>query len=1005
MCKLYTHSVKLLNTTTHGRKTMLFEKLAAAITRHYKKIIAAWIVVLLLSVPLMFRVNDVVIYQETEAMPKEVEATTAGKIIENNFAVYNSTITIVIRSDDVTGQNIKDFTMNLETELANASKSGRIKYFESYMSIYTLYASTIESLSEKILAGIGEAQNQTNDISGMIYGGPKFYINMWPNTPISFDTFNNTWNLYNRAFLSQLSNETVSLQYGYHYIYWQNWNASFITNATLAINERVSLVVNMSLPALLNTSSLFDIQTKSFMMLVKQSFNIGNFNNESLIQNFSMNLITNTLPSQMGIPLTNELVNFIHELAALQNNSRERLEEFSRTIIEKNDIKKYPLQVPEFIKNFINVPKNDTMILLIYFNKSSGFAENGGGKPILKNVDEIRSIVENLKAKSGGGITTYVTGDAAISSDIEEQSNKDVERIDPATIIIVIVLVVLFFGSVVTPIVSLGMIGVGLAISQGALYIVGKYIANIHYSAVTFMFVALLGIGTDYCIFILARYREELRNGATNTDAVRTSVTWAGESIATSGATVMIGFGAMGLINFPLLKTMGMVLAIGVCTILLIALTLLPSVLLLLGDRVFWPKTDFTAWRKNKAKNNSDKSSKKKTGYFENSAKISMKYAKVIVAIALLVSIPTTMAVLTLNTSYDMIAGMPNVESKKGIDAMSEGFGKGNILKTQIVVQYSGDVLQNNTIKTEILDSIEYLCAELSNISNVKRIDGPTRPVGEPIQYTNLSGLQPIVQEMYADIMRRSVGRDNKTILLYLTLDEEPYADKSIKTIRDVRNKIIDIKTNDNNQNAIALKNSDIYVGGPTAGTYDISLLINDNFVMMAVVVFTGIFVILLFVLGSVLIPLRLILTIILSISWTLAAAMFVFLTFVGIPILWLMPLILFIVLMGLGMDYDIFLCTRIREEVTKGKSDEEAIATAVKQTGGIISICGVIMAGALGTMMFSTLGMLKQFGFALFFAILLDAMIVRIYLVPAIMVLMKKWNWWAPFGLQRVKR
>jgi RND superfamily putative drug exporter len=117
------------------------------------------------------------------------------------------------------------------------------------------------------------------------------------------------------------------------------------------------------------------------------------------------------------------------------------------------------------------------------------------------------------------------------------------------------------------------------------------------------------------------------------------------------------------------------------------------------------------------------------------------------------------------------------------------------------------------------------------------------------------------------------------------------------------------------------------------------------------------------------------------------------------------MPLILFIVLMGLGMDYDIFLCTRIREEVAKGKSDEEAITTAVKSTGGIITICGVIMAGALGTMMFSTLGMLKQFGFALFFAILLDAMIVRIYLVPAIMVLLKKWNWWAPMGLQRVRR
>ena len=108
---------------------------------------------------------------------------------------------------------------------------------------------------------------------------------------------------------------------------------------------------------------------------------------------------------------------------------------------------------------------------------------------------------------------------------------------------------------------------------------------------------------------------------------------------------------------------------------------------------------------------------------------------------------------------------------------------------------------------------------------------------------------------------------------------------------------------------------------------------------------------------------------------------------------------------MGLGMDYDIFLMTRVKEEVMKGKSDEEAIAHAVEYTGSIITICGVIMAGAFGTMMLSSMGMLQEFGFGLCFAILIDATIVRIYLVPAIMILLKKWNWWAPFGLQKVRR
>jgi len=171
------------------------------------------------------------------------------------------------------------------------------------------------------------------------------------------------------------------------------------------------------------------------------------------------------------------------------------------------------------------------------------------------------------------------------------------------------------------------------------------------------------------------------------------------------------------------------------------------------------------------------------------------------------------------------------------------------------------------------------------------------------------------------------------------------------------------------------------------------------------VVVVVGIYLVLLVVLGSVLIPLRLIITILISISWTIALTMLVFIHLVGAPILWMMPMVLFVVCMGLGMDYDIFLTTRIREEVSKGKSDKEAIVEAVERTGKIITICGLIMAGAFATMMLSSTALLQQFGFALAFAILLDATIVRIYLVPAIMVLLEGYNWWAPGRLQRVRK
>jgi len=112
--------------------------------------------------------------------------------------------------------------------------------------------------------------------------------------------------------------------------------------------------------------------------------------------------------------------------------------------------------------------------------------------------------------------------------------------------------------------------------------------------------------------------------------------------------------------------------------------------------------------------------------------------------------------------------------------------------------------------------------------------------------------------------------------------------------------------------------------------------------------------------------------------------------------------MVLFVVCLGLGMDYDIFITTRIREEVAKGRSTNEAIIHAMDQTGGVITACGIIMAAAFGTLMLSQGALLQQFGFALAFAILLDATVVRIYLVPAIVSLLGKWNWYAPGRLQR---
>ena len=362
----------------------------------------------------------------------------------------------------------------------------------------------------------------------------------------------------------------------------------------------------------------------------------------------------------------------------------------------------------------------------------------------------------------------------------------------------------------------------------------------------------------------------------------------------------------------------------------------------------------------------------------------------------MLISVPTTYLALTLETSYDFIEAMPDVESKQGLAAMEAGFGAGTITPTQIALDMSQPAYVDGNFSMQTLDSVEAVCQELASMENVQKVTSPTRPLGVPIDYRDLSIYPPLQREELKAAMRSKIGTYNTSaVLIEVVFKQEPFSTNNLESISEIRDKVEAIKE----QDPVIVS---AYVGGSTAQMNDISDLMSDEFSTMRILAIIGIYLVLMLVLGSIVSPARSILTILLSISWTLAVTMLVFQLFQGVPILWMLPMVLFVVCLGLGMDYDIFITTRIREEVAKGRSTNEAIIYAMDQTGGVITACGIIMAAAFGTLMLSQGALLQQFGFALAFAILLDATVVRIYLVPAIVSLLGKWNWYAPGRLQR---
>ena len=686
--------------------------------------------------------------------------------------------------------------------------------------------------------------------------------------------------------------------------------------------------------------------------------------------------------------------------------------------------------------------------------------------------NEIDTVRAAVSAANTEGLTTYVTGSSAISHDTEVGALTDVERIDPFTILLILILIGLFFRSIISAATPPAVIGFAYGLVLTVIFGVA-HVLDVYYISSTIVLVAMLGAGCDYCIFILARYREERKKGLDHHAALKESVTWAGESITTSGISVIIGFGTMSICSFSMISTMGIILASGVVLALLAALTFIPSIICLAGDRIFYPTTI--------EKLNPDgkimqgwygKVSRLGERYFKSSADHAVKYAIPIVLAALIVTVPLTYVATTNEGSYDMVATMPAGEAKDGVDAITETGNGGLIMPTYILLEIDNqteplyeykscpiyDPSTGQTIMTLGLllwtdTGQQYVKAATSLAMQIQNSDENISQVVPPYQFARMvqlykaqhpgmseldaakgvinsseifrmvsdderqaliDGLDLLTGMMGADVAVDVIGAtidyevnmmlgtvskyyDGKQyIRMTLTTVDEPMSNRSMDTIANVKT-LVDNFDATPTESIFAAS----YVTGSVAATHDIAQVINSEFTMVELLVILLIFLLLFFVMKSYLTPLRAILTIAMSIMWTLGLTFLVFEGLLGVPVSFIVPIILFVICLGLGMDYDILLTTRIKEYVSKGMDNDTAIKEAIHKSGSVITICGLIMAGAFGTMMLSTSPMLQEMGFALCFAIAVDALIVRTYIVPAVMHLLGKWNWVGPKSMQ----
>ncbi len=999
-----------------GEGYRFFQWIANLVTKRYKLLVAVWILVFLGAVLAnqVWRSGDVISFSQTSVLPRDTESARAQDIIDEQFPgqIANSTATIVVVADNTTREIYRWFVVDLHEAIVASSTLGpgesatiplraggtftvdrRIEFLRDpgNATVYGVYESFAYALARQFNGPVHAQIGFTQAAASIYWGLPLGFVTVWGQTPafIANDTaYSATRSVINATFPPSTAMwATASFD-----VFYQGWRMSFYDPALARAPAatRAEVTISRTLPAFLYSpfgDATFDANQKFFQLGMVGNFTFGNFTDPNRVQSYA--LVPFSYVSVAKLPFFEDLA---RDLGADPTDAE--LRAFARNESVRHDPLASALVLPVDVAHFY-ISADRRIVLMNYaFDKDARYVDAERREPIADDVLVIRDLVARLETVYRTPVTVYVTGSAPSSVDQELIFGGGAEFI--ATIVLAIVLIGLYFRSVVSPAFPILTIGIAIMIANLFVWFVAVYLFSVDFSVTAVLQTILLATGTDYSIFIVSRYRDERRDGKPRDEAVRNAVIWAGESVTTSGGAVLVSFAALSLGSFPLMKAMGLTIGFAVTVALGLALTFIPAVLRLVGNRVFWPSGRTVA--RPRPKNELTATER----YFQGAARFSMRHAKAILLAAVLITIPATYVVLTDEPTFDFTQGSPRTESGDGINAIAGAFGEGLVYPTYIVVRFPDPVvLPGYNVSVPHMDALLSLSLQiLAREPGVKSIEGPSNPQGGSIDYRNLSAKPEAERQVALSAMASYVGEDERTVRLVVVLTEAAFSREAISTIDRLEADIADIRANDP-----TLQSAAIYVGGVSAILNDVRDNTSRDLQVMALVVVTGLFLVLLFVLGSVLIPVRAILTILLSISWTMALTIVLFHAWKGIDIIFILPLALFVMAMGLGMDYDIFIITRVREEVAKGAPDPDAITEATTRTGGIISACGIVMAGAFFTLMLSRSPFLQEIGFALAFAILLDSMVVRIYLVPAIMVLAGKYNWWAPGRIQRVRR
>ncbi len=661
---------------------------------------------------------------------------------------------------------------------------------------------------------------------------------------------------------------------------------------------------------------------------------------------------------------------------------------FANASVAGTTLSAEPLPVPLSISSSYVNSAGTASLITVVFRVADDATNASGGDPVDHDLGVLDGIANGLVAQDDpGGRFDYVqTGPAPLDALSSSAVNSSLALVLPLTVGLLLGITMIYFRSPLAPLVAFAGLGGALLLGLGGTVLVGTFVTHVDSTAIVLEEVFVLGVGTDYSIFLLARYREELVRGRSSEEAVVAAVTWAGQSIATSGSTAIIVTGALALSGVALLAQWGIVLSIAILITMLIALTLLPALLRLLGPKIFWPTTGARFERAAKAAN--ARAAEGRT-YFYRAARATARRPAVVVAAIVLVSIPLVAVALQVPVSYDFYDQLPTGHgATDGLAELNAQFGPGFAVPSYALVTFSAPLVAHNASDATEFTDLADLGAIATATPGIAVVRSPVGPYGASLAaWLGYAAAPGAVRANLEATLGGYLGADGRTVLFQLQPSAPGLAFGAVTAVDDVESAFEDFAASHPEVTSVAF-------GGGAPTIRDLANETDLATDVMLIAVTVGLVLVLLAVLRSWIIALMAVATIGLSISWAWAISDIVLQQLFGVPLFFYVRTVLIMLVLGLGIDYNIFLLTRVREERLRAGTARAATGEAVGRTGGIITAAAVILASAFGALLVGEFVLIRAIGFAVAVAVALDAMVVRTYLVPASLQLLGERVW-----------